>query len=360
MQPYIIDSRRLIENFKAFFEGRAYTKVVLQALAPKEHGGDHLKETEEQSIIRLVDRGENPIRVLELFERSYPLNHYVGDAFPNFYMDFGPAALLVFMDIKPIVKRNCIGFDAKFDLNSIEKILNVKFKGCFWDVGLKLLIESCRRAYGKFMVSVPNLGGLPDIPFLVRGVEGTILDMLRKPNKLHEILDNVFKLWFEAYDTYSNQILNALGAMSCWMGVLFPGRGYPVDCDMSIYMTERLFEEFAFKYLANQCELLEYPVYHLDGPEALRHLKRIIQLPGLKAIQWSPGESNPGPEDPKWFHIYKTIHNAGLNLILLNVPSQSVESLIKMFGNGRTLISTKCVSKREAERLAEIAGYAFN
>jgi len=59
-----------------------------------------------------------------------------------------------------------------------------------------------------------------------------------------------------------------------------------------------MFKEFVFPYLQEQCSRLGFTLYHLIGPEAIRHLDQLLKIPELTAIQWVPGAGNPPNESP--------------------------------------------------------------
>lgn len=53
------------------------------------------------------------------------------DSFLNFYINLDPAALLTFIDVKLIVRRDYIGFNARFNMDTIRGLLDVGFEGNF-------------------------------------------------------------------------------------------------------------------------------------------------------------------------------------------------------------------------------------
>ena len=58
-----------------------------------------------------------------------------------------------------------------------------------------------------------------------------------------------------------------------------------MQCDLSVMLSNPMFKEFIMPELQAQCELLEYPLYHFDGIEQLRHLDDLLSIPNLKTIQ---------------------------------------------------------------------------
>ena len=68
-------------------------------------------------------------------------------------------------------------------------------------------------------------------------------------------------------------------------------------------------------------------LYHLDGPQALRHLDLLLEIPEIDAIQWVPGAGRDYWAD--WIHVYRKIQEAGKSLQLLSVPVTDLHLLFE-------------------------------
>jgi len=92
-----------------------------------------------------------------------------------------------------------------------------------------------------------------------------------------------------------------------------------------------MFAEFVTPYLARQCARLDYSVYHLDGPECIRHVQHLVKIPKLNAIQWTPG---PGFDvgDTRWYDLYHEVRAGGKSLLLIGVHPDFIKPLLKEFG----------------------------
>lgn len=69
----------------------------------------------------------------------------------------------------------------------------------------------------------------------------------------------------------------------------FRGRGYPVQNDFSALISTSMHQEFFLEELLNEINYLDNSIYHLDGPDASKHLNIILEIPHLNAIEWVPG-----------------------------------------------------------------------
>ena len=55
--------------------------------------------------------------------------------------------------------------------------------------------------------------------------------------------------------------------------------------------------------LQQQCQKLDYTLYHLDGPDAIKHLDALMEIEELDALQWTPGAGKPDGGDELWYPI---------------------------------------------------------
>jgi hypothetical protein len=59
---------------------------------------------------------------------------------------------------------------------------------------------------------------------------------------------------------------------------------------------------------------LQRSIFHLDGPQALRHLDLLLELPQLHAVQWVYGDGQ-GPA-ARWIPVYRRIQHAGKSALV--------------------------------------------
>ncbi|MBW7997392.1 MAG: hypothetical protein FVQ81_12630 [Candidatus Glassbacteria bacterium] len=95
---------------------------------------------------------------------------------------------------------------------------------------------------------------------------------------------------------------------------------------------------------------------NLDGPDALKHLDMLLDIPGLNGIQWVPGTGNPGTGSPVWFDIYRRIQEKGKLLLLQGMDPNDVRGVLEGISSKGVLIGTACETEDEARRLLKHAG----
>jgi len=91
--------------------------------------------------------------------------------------------------------------------------------------------------------------------------------------------------------------------------------------------------------------------YHLDGGDARQHLPRLLSLPYLRVVQYTPAPNEP-PNGPGHLDLYRAIQKAG-RIVHIDVPPQHVEPLLRELDPSRLMLQTRCRSRDEGERLLE-------
>jgi hypothetical protein len=109
-----------------------------------------------------------------------------------------------------------------------------------------------------------------------------------------------------------------------------------------------MFGEFFLPSLRQQTEWVERTIYHLDGPDAVRHLDALLSLPKITAIQWIQGAG--APPVSKWIRLLRRIQAGGKLLQLYCSPGE-VETLLAELEPEGLLLITHCNAEEEAKEV---------
>jgi 5-methyltetrahydrofolate--homocysteine methyltransferase len=115
-------------------------------------------------------------------------------------------------------------------------------------------------------------------------------------------------------------------------------------------ISPRMFEDLFLPYLEQQTRWVRRTVYHLDGPNAIRHLDLLMSLPELDGIQWVPGAG--APPMSAWIRLLRRVQ-AGGKLLVLSCGPEEVETLLSALEPEGLLLSTHCDSDEEAVALLQ-------
>ena len=109
-----------------------------------------------------------------------------------------------------------------------------------------------------------------------------------------------------------------------------------------------MFERNVLPELEIMLSNLDFALYHLDGPGAIRHLDHLLQLSALKGIQWTPGEGQPPVVE--WIPMYRRIQKAG-KLLHLHGEARYAERVLRALKPEGLMYVTWCETQAEAEEL---------
>lgn len=97
--------------------------------------------------------------------------------------------------------------------------------------------------------------------------------------------------------------------------------------DISTMISQDDYRRFVQPFIREQCQKIDYTLYHLDGVGAMHHLPALLEIEELNAIQWTPGVGEPQGGSPKWYDLYKKILAGGKSVMACWVDSGGTEIL---------------------------------
>ena len=133
-----------------------------------------------------------------------------------------------------------------------------------------------------------------------------------------------------------------------WMGIWSLTPAIDLQCDFSCMISPAMFDDLFLPALREQTERVDRTIYHLDGPDAVRHLDSLLSLPRLTGIQWVPGAGAPPMSD--WVDLLRKILDAG-KLLYITCAANEVEFLLDRLPHPGLLLETACGSREEADEL---------
>jgi 5-methyltetrahydrofolate--homocysteine methyltransferase len=162
---------------------------------------------------------------------------------------------------------------------------------------------------------MPDFGDYLTVLSLLRGTQRLLFDVIEHPDALHRLREQMLPLWKRYHSLFWDRYRARLSGDQSWL-IWAPGKTYAVQCDFSTMISPDMFREFVAPELTGLGEYLDYMVWHLDGPEELKHLDTLLSLDCIKAIQWVPGAGNEPAASPQWRTMLRTVQNAGRALCL--------------------------------------------
>jgi 5-methyltetrahydrofolate--homocysteine methyltransferase len=218
----------------------------------------------------------------------------------------------------------------------------------WWLIAKRLLAAVAERAAGRYYVGVPDLNAPTEIVALLRGTQRMLVDMLERPEIVKECIDEVNLAWLRYWQASIGVIHQWVGDYVFWMGIPSDRPAIDLQSDFSCMISPEMFNKYFLPSIEQQTQWVERTIYHLDGPNAIRHLDALLSLPRLTGIQWVPGDG--APPMSKWIRLLRRIQAGGKRLVL-SCAAWEVETLLAELEPEGLLLSTWCATEEEARDL---------
>ena len=277
--------------------------------------------------------------------------HHYAEAYPCFDAQIGPGSLGTFLGAEPRFAPETVWYDPCIADPDAYGPIRLNPVGNKWlDVHMRLIDEGLRRARGRFIVAMPDLIENIDTLAAMRGSEPLLVDLVDRPAWVHARLAEINQAFFAAFDLFFEKT-KVDGGNAFVFSIWGPGRTAKVQCDFSCMISAAMFREFVVPHLTEQCEWLDYSLYHLDGTQAMHHLDALLEIEPLDAIEWTPQAGRPGGGSPQWFDLYRAIRKGGKCVQAIGVGENEILPLIDAVGPEGLFIWTQAEDEAAAERI---------
>lgn len=177
----------------------------------------------------------------------------------------------------------------------------------------------------KYLVGITDIHPGADCLVSLRGPQELCLDVYDNPDFISRATFDILPDFQKVYDHQYEQVRKYQKGTTCWMPLWHPGKFYVPSCDFSCMISEQQYEDMIVGEIEKEVEFLDASMYHLDGPDALRHLDRILKIPGLNGVQWVYGAGQPTASH--WIPVIKKIQEAG-KCVLVDVKAHELEKML--------------------------------
>ena len=175
----------------------------------------------------------------------------------------------------------------------------------------ELLIE---RGKGRFIVGLTDFHPGGDHLAALRDPMALNIDMIENVEWVDEMLLRSSPDYFAAYGVFYHMLRQAGMPITSWIPLLHNGSFYIPSNDFSCMISKKMFDDHFLPGIIQECKFYERSIYHLDGPDALRHLDSLLDIKELDAIQWVCGSGNEG--FARWRKVYQRIQASGKSVWL--------------------------------------------
>ena len=285
-----IDLDRILQRHEAFWNRRIVDRVCIAVTAPAD---TRVELPQAASDEEFLSDGEFMVRWYQAVNAN---TYRAGDALPRasahgnlLYPAWGGRGKFesrtVWVD--PSVPDWAAWRDYRFDANNVwlRRYLDTN----------RALAEA---APGNFFVETQGFFGAMDAMASMRGYENFLMEL-----QMAEAEQAIRSAHAWAIAGHVHLVREAWDAVAAcqrgtvtYPGIWAPGRINYWSADFSALIGPHDFGRWLaaeFSAMVNACP---FSLYHLDGPDAVRHLPAVAATPGLKGIQFTPGPNQGADE----------------------------------------------------------------
>lgn len=346
---YKPDWEKVQQKYREYWALENHDRPLLHITAPRD----------KQVIRRLPEHGT-------LRERWFDVDYMLAKAhlgFQNTY--FGAEAFPILSpDLGPDLFASLYGVPLEYGEDTSWALHNMKE----WEEGrtfrlgkdndyFRKITEMTKAAAedgkGQYFVGVTDIHPGLDALVSMRGPEALCIDALECPELLQKASMELFEGFKELFEE-----LNAIAGRyqegsSNWMRVWHPGRWYVTSCDFICLISPQMFEELVVEELEAELGYLDASIFHLDGPDALKHLDRLLAIDKLRGIQWVYGAGQPTAAH--WIDVLKKIQAAG-KCFQVNAEPEELPVLLENLAPEGAMYVVEAKTEEEARALEKLAG----
>jgi hypothetical protein len=294
--------------------------------------------------------------VLARAEAEFAAHHYLAEAVPVYTPGLVCSDMAAFLSDEIIVAEDTVWYPRT--IKAWEPFpLAFDLTNRWWQLTRRMAETATERGAGRYLVGIPDFQVAIDIVSLLRGPEELCFDLVEHPAAVKAatryILDVAYR---HCYDDLRAILLRGSPLAGDWMGLFAPGRHDIIQCDFAALVSPRHFEEFCLPDIVRQCRMLDRSIFHLDGPDAVRHLDDLLTIQELDGIQWVPGAGKPPAA--AWLPMLRRVQQAGKCLYITS-PAEEVATILAELSPAGLMIGLEDVfhSSDEAQRYIDgVAG----
>lgn len=219
----------------------------------------------------------------------------------------------------------------------------------------KQLLTACKqKAQGHYYVGMPDLMEGLDVLAALKGTDQVLLDTVMNPERLERQVQRINDIYFQVFDELYDIIREGDEMAFCYFSCWAPGKMSKLQSDISTMISRDDYRRFVQPFIREQCQKIDYTLYHLDGVGAMHHLDALLEIDELNAIQWTPGVGEPQGGSPKWYDLYKKILSHGKSVMACWVTLYELRPLLDNIGGEGVHIEMDFHNEREVEQALRI------
>ena len=329
----------------------------LMVVVAKKAGAD--SPVPEDLVYKTMDeKYRNAEHMIKRYRYYCETHEFLAESFPNMSADFGPGSLASYIGSDITFNEETVWFNEFVEDWEETPTLVFDQENAWWKEHYALVKRARELAGDDFYIGIPDIMENIDVLASLRGAQNTIFDMVDEPEEIEKRIRQVSDIYFEYYDRFYDLVKDADGG-SCYTVFQIWGEGKTakLQCDFSAMMSPTNFRDFIQAPLREQAGKLNNVLYHLDGPDAIKHMDAIMEIDEIDALQWTSGDHGPDGTLEDWYVIYDKARKAGKSLWIkvytggLDDWIAGVDKLVERYGSHSMFLHFPDMTRADADTL---------
>ena len=196
------DFAEAVERLEAWWHGEVIDRACVQLMIPRPGDFPPLPEKEHATLReRWMDVEYNVERAAATLERRL----YIGEAFPSYMPNLGPDICTTLVGGE-LHFRPTTSYVERFVEDWREVDLTPNFENVYWRTIREMTALSLEMGKGKFLTGITDLHTNADLLAGIRGSERLCLDLVDRPDDVHDAMARTRTLFMQAYDDLYDRI----------------------------------------------------------------------------------------------------------------------------------------------------------
>jgi hypothetical protein len=205
--------------------------------------------------------------------------------------------------------------------------------------------ELLKYGRGNFIVGLSDFHPGGDHVAALLDPENLAVALIEEPDAVLAMMDAANEDYIKVYRHFADKLIAAGMPLTSWLPLISDGYYYIPSCDFSCMVSNDMFKKFFLPAIEMECNFMEHTIYHLDGPNALRHLDTLLAIDSLDALQWVPGAGRDNFAES--LAIWKRAQDAGKGVQVDAHVSQLGEIMSALSPKGVWFSSIGGIQSRE-------------
>lgn len=307
---HIPDWEKRLARQDAFWAREIIARPVVVMSLPKPNPDYPWPKPKRYATIR--DRWMDTERVAEDALAAAMNTEYLGDALPHSFPNLGPEVFSAFFGCAlEYTETTSWAIPCLEDWADVDRV-RFSEDSFYYKKILEMTDALLAVGKGRFYTGITDIHPGGDAITAFRDPARLNVDLIEAVDEVKRLIEYVTEVYFQVYDLYYDKLTAAGQAISTWAGIVSTKKWLVPSNDFSCMISPQMFRDVFLPGIAAECRHYEACIYHLDGPEALKHLDSLLDIEELSAIQWVYGAGRGRASD--WMWVYRKCQAADKGL----------------------------------------------